>query len=371
LSLDFCTLFHYITADVCDDVCDNISTDRNMKQNRTTIKDIARILKIHNTTVSRALRNHPDVNPQTRDKIQALAKKLNYQPNVLAQSLKTNKSYTIGLVVPEIANPFFAHVVHSIITEASKANYKTIVTVSLENSETEKENIQTLISMRVDGLLICIAHNTTDTALFHSLKKQGIKLVFYDRSIDHKDFSRVTVDDYEASFHAVEYAIRCGYDKIAHLAGFIDIPIGRQRALGYKNALEKFNVATQPGWFISNCTTEKDGYNGFMTLMKQDVKPDLIFTFNCFVAQGVYQAARETGIRIPQDMGVIGFGNKEFSDLLNPPLTFVRQDPEALGRQAVHLLIEQIEMPGMPAPRHIILATDLKVNASCQSHRGK
>lgn len=334
-------------------------------QNRVTIKDIAKVLNIHNSTVSRALQGHPDVNPTTRNNVLATAKKMNYFPNVSAKRLKTKKTNTIGVIVPDLSKPFFATIVHSIIKAANKENYKTIITVSLEDPELEKENIRTLITERVEGMLVCTTLNTIDTEIFELVRKNNIPLVFYDRAPVLNVFSCVIIDNYNVIYKVIDFLINQGYKKIAIFIGSSLIPMGQQRIQGYKDALKKHNISLNKNWIIEGCNQKIDGYKNFINLSKKNKLPEVIFTSNSIIAQGIYEAAKEEEKNIPQDIGVVGFGpDKELPNLLSPKLTYIRTFPTEIGAKSCELLFQKINNKNRNKSIHVPVKFEL--NNSCK-----
>ncbi len=307
--------------------------------------DIARKLKVTRITVSKALRDHPDISKDMKKKVLDTAEKLGYTPNLIAQNLTSRKTFTWGVVIPDLENSFFAFATDSIIDAANEKNYNVFVTVSRENKNNEKLNIKKLIGMRVDGLLVCVSQQTKDPQIFNHIKKLNIPLVFFDRHFEGLNFSSVTFEDKNGTMKAVDKIIKQGYTKIAHFAGYSNVSIGKERCLGYKNALKKNGIKIIHQWIIEGGFEIKDGYNSFIKLYNSKNLPEIIFTVNDRVALGVYQAAVEKGLKIPEDIGVAGFGFNDTVQSFTPPLAIINQDPRKLGSAAAGLLIEMIENP--------------------------
>jgi LacI family transcriptional regulator len=247
---------------------------------------------------------------------------------------------------------------------AAKHGYYVMLTISRENPEIEKENIVNLLSHRVDGLLVAISKDTSDIKIFDAVKRMNIPLVFFDRAIEGIGFSSVGIDDRKAAAELVEYAISCGYRNIAHLAGSQAIAIGRERFAGYRDALEKHDIPVRKEWIITGGFDKNSGYNGFKILLEQGNLPNIIFAANDRIAQGAYKAIKEAGLKIPEDIGVIGLGHSEFAEILSPPLTIVDSSPDVLGRRAMDVLVSEMADPPHKESQHIILETVLKVNNS-------
>ncbi|MCF7859533.1 MAG: LacI family transcriptional regulator [Candidatus Cloacimonetes bacterium] len=334
---------------------------------RTTIKDIATALNIHNSTVSRALQDHPDINPETKEKVLNMAKEMHYFPNAVAQRLKTNKTFTIGVVVPDLSKPFFAQIIHSIIEVAAKNKYQTIITVSLENPDLERENIKTLISERVDGMLVCTTMDTVDLDIFDLVEEEGIPLVFFDRVPNIDTFSSAAINHHSSVYSAIDFIIKQGYKQIAFLAGSSRIPMGKERIQGYKDAMESNGFDVKEELIIQGCNSKKDGLKALKRMYKNSELPELIFTTNSIVAQGVYEAAGELKINIPEELGIVGFGpDKELANLLIPKLTYLRTFPNKIGKSAIKLLLKEIKSAKSAGALHQYIPVKLVINESCR-----
>lgn len=330
-----------------------------------TLNDIAKKLNVSAVTVSKALRGHPDISSQTTKLIRETADSMGYSPNFMARNLSARKSQMIGLVVPKIAHFFFGAIIQSIYDVAFKNNYEIILTVSEENSERQKKHIQTLLSMRVDGIIISISQDTEKYKIFENIKERNVPLVFMDRIPEIDNIDTVSVDDRGGSFKAIEHAIKLGYKNIAHFAGYSKINIGRERYLGFEDAMNKYNVPINPEWVIHGGFGERYGYESFMDLYKKNNLPDLIFTVTYPVALGVYMAAREVNLRIPEDIDVICFGNAKVQNFLSPPLSCVNQPTDQLAEKAMDILMEKIDKPDISENKNIQISTDLILRGTC------
>ena len=336
------------------------------KSSQITLGDIASKLNVSKVTVSKALRGHPDIAPETRQRIKQLAEELAYTPNSAARHLSSKRSNTIGLVVPKIAHFFFSTIIESIYDAAFEKNYEIILTVSQENAEREITHIKTLLSMRVEGLLISISQQTQDTKIFEMVKKKGVPLVFFDRVIEGLGFSTVTVDDRNGAAQIIEQAIAAGYTKIAHLAGFAHTNIGKERCAGFIAAMQKHHLPVRPDWIIEGGFNEEYGYNGLLQLYKNQILPEMIFAVTYPVALGVYQAAKELRLNIPADLDLVCFGDSLTNRFISPALTCAAQPVEKIGRRALEMLIEEIENPEPTAPQQSVLPTELRQRETCR-----
>jgi LacI family transcriptional regulator len=305
--------------------------------------DIARRLNVTRITVSKALRNHPDISSGMKKKILDTAEELGYTPNLIAQNLTSRKTFTLGVVIPDLENSFFALATDSIIDTAAEKNYNVFVTVSRENQNNEKLNIQKLIGMRVDGLLVCVSQQTTDSRIFNQIKKMNTPLVFFDRQYEGLQFPNVIFNDRHGAVVALEKIINEGYTRIAHIAGYSNVSIGKQRCTGYKEALEKNGIEINPEWIIEGGFEVKDGYDAFMKLYHSGDLPEIIFTVNDRAALGIYHAAKEVGVRIPEDIGIAAFGFNEIAQTFTPALSIINQNPRKIGLTAANMLIEEIK----------------------------
>jgi LacI family transcriptional regulator len=304
--------------------------------------DIAKELNVSRVTVSKALRNHPDISAEMKKKVNAAAKKMGYIPNLIATQLNSRKTFTIGVVVPDLENSFFSYIVDSIIDYATENEYRVILTVSREKENVEKQNIENLIGMRVDGLLICNSQETKDTTIYSQIKKMKIPLVFFDRVVANRGFSSVVFDDRKGANSALDEVIEAGYTRIAHFAGYQSINVGKERCEGYLESLEKHDIPIRKDWIIEGGYELKDGQDAFKKLKETGDLPQIIFTVNDRVALGVYLAAAESGMKIPSDIGIMGFGFSETTDIFNPSLSVINQDPRKMGRISAKTLIDEI-----------------------------
>jgi LacI family transcriptional regulator len=327
-------------------------------------KDIAKILEVSRVTVSKALNNATDISAEMKQKVKKLADELGYIPHHHARTLHLNKTNTVGVVVPDVSNSFFSFTVHGIMDSAAQNGYHVILTDSREDPAIERQNILTLLSMRVDGLLVAISKDTIDRGIFETIAKFKTPMVFFDRAIEDLGFSSVGIDDRLAAATVVEYAIQCGYKKIAHLAGSQKIAIGRDRYTGYLDILKKYNIPVRNDWIIEGSFDRESGYLGFNKLYKPDDCPEVIFAANDGIAMGAYKAIKEKGMRIPDDFGVIALGHADFAEIVSPSLTISASPPVIIGKTAMDLLEKEIREHESRYPQKILLNTHLIINES-------
>ncbi len=332
---------------------------------QVTLEDIARKLDVSKVTVSKALRGHPDISAETAKKVKKLAKELGYSPNFIARNLSSKRSNTIGVVVPKIAHFFFSSIIEAIYDAALEGNYEIILTVSQENAERELTHIRSLLSMRVDGLIVSVSQTTRDYSIFETVRGMGMPLTFMDRVPNLDGISAVVCDDRGGGFAATEQAINIGYRKIAHLAGYQHINIGRERYRGFVDAMKQYGIPIRPEWVVYGGFSEEDGYNGFNKMYESGNLPEFIFASTFPVALGVYKAVEELGMKIPDDIDIISFGSSGLNRFLSPPMSYVEQLSTELGKKAIDLTLDNIRQQDQFIPQHITLPTKLVLCKTC------
>jgi LacI family transcriptional regulator len=337
------------------------------RRSHITLNDIAKRLRVSRVTVSKALRGHPDISEETAKRVRKVAEDLGYSPNIIARSLSSRQSNMIGLVVPKIAHFFFGSVIEGVYNMAFDNNYEIILTVSNENPEREHKHLQTLVSMRVDGIIVSISQATRDLDIFPWIRKMGIPVLFLDRRPEPPlpGFNSVVVDDEGGAFKAVEQAIKVGYRKIACIGGNTHINIGKNRMLGFENAMKQHGIPIKKDWIITGGFGKNVGYDGFMHLHSSGRGPEFIFAMTYPIALGVYEATKELGLRIPGDVDLICFGDSDVSRVISPALSCVAQPSYELGAKAVELMLKTIAHPDSAKVQHLVLPTDLLLRETC------
>ncbi len=317
-----------------------------MKFEALTIKDIAKALGLSTSTVSRALRDSYEISPETKKLVLEYAEKNNYQPNPIALSLKERRSRSIGVIVCEIANSFFSQVINGIESIAYNHGYNVIIAQSRESFDREILNLQYLTSRSIDGLIISVSTETKDFSSFKELNQKGMPIVFFDRIVDEIETHKVIVDNFKGAYEAVAHLINCGYRHIAHLANSEQLSITRERLGGYKAALNDHGISINES-LIRHCqhggmifSEVEDAMND---LLKSGEKTDAIFASADKLTTGCLRILNAKRINVPDDMGLIGFSNTDLTELLNPPLSVVKQPAFEMGEQATNLLLQLIE----------------------------
>lgn len=321
--------------------------------------DIAKELNITKVSVSKALRNHSDISEDTKVKVKKMAKKLGYRPNLVARSLTSSKSKTIGVIIPKIAHFFFASAMEGIYKAAKKKGYEVFLGVSFEDEEQEEKLLETMMEMRVDGLLISVTEQTKSSDRFKELQNMGIDLVFFDRGIKKSGFSYIRAEDRKSAKMGVEKLIEMGYTDIAHLAGFDFSEIGRGRKMGYMDAMKEAGLKIDKNAVIEGGFSEDDGYSGFQTLLDNYGLPKALFTVTYPVGLGVLKCMKKNGID-PDAITILTFGRSDFNDYLYKPFLCVEQPTNLLGERATEKLIEEIESTTSVKPEIIELPSVFK-----------
>ena len=333
---------------------------------QVTIKDIARELRVSASTVSRALKDHPGISVDTKKAVNELAKKLDYQPNTIALGLRKRKTFTIGVVIPEIVHFFFSTVISGIEDIAFKNGYNVILCQSNETLEREIRNVGTLLSHRVDGLLVSPSRETHNFDHLQKILEAGIPIVFFDRAYKEMHISSVTVDDLGGGFQATEHLIEMGCQKVAHIAGPQGLPISEQRFEGYKKALDKHHITFDPD-MVEVCDKGDIKKGQWITevWLSRPNPPDGIFASNDMAAVGAMAAIKSRGLRIPRDIAVVGFSDWLMSAWIEPTLSTVSQPGFEMGQIAAQMFLDQIDQPKDSfEPKSKVLKTQLIVRES-------
>lgn len=314
-----------------------------MKKSRTTITDIARELNVSPSTVSRALNNHPAISTKTREAVIELARKRNYQPNVLALNLLRKRTNTIGVIVPEITSYFFSSVISGIQDLLNPMGVNMIIGQSNESYEEERSIVQTFASIRVDGFLISPSSETKNFDHLKLLTENNIPLVIFDRDCEELNVDKVFVDEYKGAFQAVEYLIKTGCRRIAHITGPLSLSTTRHRLRAYKEALAINGLPVMEDYIVeSSGFAPEHGIDPTKKLLALSQLPDAIFTINDGVAIGAMFVIKEAGIIIPDEISVIGFDDDPHSCYFKPSLSTVWQPTYELGMLSARILMKRI-----------------------------
>lgn len=333
---------------------------------RITAKQVAEELGISIMTVSRALNNRPNVDEKTREKVISTARRMGYVPDHIAKSLVLQKTFTIGLVVPEITHSFFPEAIRGIEEAAYGAGYQLILTHSAEDSERENKALQTLASKRVDGILISTAESVVDYESYESIMKLKLPIVFFDRCVYGIGASCVSIDDYESAKKITAHLIQHGYKKIAHLSGPSSVSIGRARIEGFKNAMDENGLSINDELIIESGFHEAGGYESMLKLLQlpKEKQPQAVVAVNDPAAFGAMNAILENGLRIPEDIAIVGFSDDIRAELMPTPLTTIRQPAYEVGKRAAQKLLAHIENKDEIIDE-IIIKSEIVIRESC------
>jgi LacI family transcriptional regulator len=335
------------------------------KHKETTILDIALELNVSKSTVSRALKDHHSIGEATKKAVLDLAKKYNYHPNNIAYSLSKKSTKTIGVIVPLLSHYYFSTVISGIEELAYKVGYKVIICQSGESYEREVIVSQALLSSKVDGLIVSISRETDNSDHFKVYQQKNVPIVFFDRVCPDLEVSSVTIDDYQGAFNAVEHLIKAGRRKIAHFAGPTMLKISRERINGYKDALLKHGLPFEER-FLIDCGCGLELENGSKTAQKMiddGIRPDAIFAVCDPIAIGVMMTLKKNNIKIPDEIGVVGFCDEPIAMIIEPPLSSMVQPAFKIGEISVELLLNQIRSSTRLVEKKVLTA-ELKIRES-------
>ena len=334
-----------------------------MQSNSITIKDIARILGISISTVSRALRDTYDVSPETREKVLELASQLNYKPNLNATGLSSKRSYNIGIILPFITNYYFSTVVTGIQEIAYSQGYNITLFVTNDSPERELSIIQNLPLSSLDGLLVSISSDADSCEHFQKIINDGVPLVFFDRVATNITTSKVMQDDFNGAFEAVEHLIQKGYNKIAHIAGPKGLTFTGTRLKGYIAALEKYGLPIRQEWIIHSGFSQESGEADVNELLSGEELPNAIFAVNDRKAIGAMLLLKKRNIAIGKEIGVVGFTNDPQCSIITPSLTTVSEPAFDIGKKSCELLLNHITKKNFQ-PQEVIIPGELIVRES-------
>jgi LacI family transcriptional regulator len=306
------------------------------------IKQLAEALNLSKSTVSRAFRDNSDIKADTKARILAKAKELNYQPNHYASNLREQKSRTIAIIVPELANNYFSQAIHGIERIARQHNYHILIYVTDDDYQKEIDFIRHLHNGRADGIIMSVSGEANNHNYLNRLGRKRLPLVFFDRVYEDIDTPRVVTNDYESSFKATEHLIEQGCKKIAYLVVNKSLSIGKTRMQGYVDALEKHHIKFEDKYVI-DCSNSYEENDMIIKDALKQLKPDGIFAAVERLAFATYYACFDLKMNIPKEVKVIGFSSLEIAPLLNPSLTTVTQPATEIGGQAAQLLFDMLE----------------------------
>lgn len=330
------------------------------------MKDIARDLGLSVVTVSKVLRNHPDISENTRKRVLKRMKELKYHPNLAARTLITGKTWTIGLVVPDLLHPFFAQIAKALSAGIRKQGYSLILASSEEDPALEQQEIEQLLARQVDVVLI--ASSQINAGSFSMIEEREVPYILLDRRFEALGANFVGVDDKIVGLMATSHLIEQGCKRIAHIRGpGVSTAVGRVD--GYRQALAKYKMKSPPGYIVSIGTSgdhrgDRAGYEATMKLLSGKIRPDGIFCFNDPIALGTMRAILDSGLSIPKDIAVIGCGNVLYSDFLRVPLSTIDQNSQMIGERAAKLALSLATAKGTMRSKSELISPHLVIRAS-------
>jgi len=331
----------------------------------TTIHDIAKKLNLSASTISRALKDNPVISEPTRKLVKRIAEEMGYRPNILAANLRTRRTNTIGVIVPLINRHFFSSVISGIEEVAYSRGFA--VTISQSNDKLEKECkiAHTFFANRVDGLIVSTGMETKSIDHLKLFSDRKIPIVFFDRVVDEIEAHKIVVDDYGGGFRATQHLIGEGAKNIAHIGGPLNLKIYEYRQKGYCDALKAAGLKVNESLIINNSLSREEGTKAIEKLMQNTVKPDAVFCANDTSALSVIIYLKENGIKVPQDIAIVGFSNEPFSEVVTPSISTVKQPGFMMGQKAAQLIIQQILHDNVnPDFKTIVMPTELIIRDS-------
>jgi LacI family transcriptional regulator len=311
-------------------------------QPETTIHDIAKKLNLSASTVSRALQDNPVISKATRNLVKRVAEEMGYRPNILAANLRTRRTNTIGVIVPLINRHFFSSVISGIEEVAYSRGFAVTISQSNDKQEKECKIAHALFANRVDGIILSIGMETKSIDHLKLFSERKIPIVFFDRVVDEIKAHKIVVDDYGGGYRATQHLISQGAKTIAHIGGPANLKIYENRKKGYCDALKEAGIAINESLIINNYLSREEGTIAIEKLMQNPVKPDGIFCANDTTALSVIIYLLEKGIKVPEDIAVVGFSNEPFSEVVTPSISTIKQPGFLMGQKAAQLIIQQI-----------------------------
>jgi LacI family transcriptional regulator, galactose operon repressor len=326
--------------------------------NSPTLKEVALRAGVHVTTASRALNPATSslVNPATMRRVQAAARELRYQPNAMARGLKTSRSMSVGVLLPDLTNPLFPPIVRGIEDVLARSGYTTLIANTDNDLDRQVTLFDTLRARQVDGIIVATARR--EDKLFVDAYQDGARIVLVNRKVDHSDIPSVTGDDHDGVAMAVRHLIEIGHTRIAHIAGPQDTTTGRARLRAYRQALDDAGIEPDPGFvMLTNGFTEIEGAKATRAMLDSGKVPTAVVAANDMIALGCLDAFGERHLRCPQDISLVGFNDMPFVDRLTPPLSTVRVPHYQIGAEAARMLLDRLGNPDLPTKSITLPAT--------------
>lgn len=327
-----------------------------------SLKDLATELGISISTVSRALKDSPEIGAELRERVKDLAKERNYRPNPFAMSLLKNRPRILGIIVPDIVTHFYSSIISGIGDTARHNHYSVIITSSYEQYELERQCVEDLINIRVEGILACVSQETTDFSHFAALVQQNIPVVFFDRTCLSKTYSSVVADNVESGCVATEYLLQRGARRVGFIGGANHLEIVKQRKHGYLEALRNFHLPIERDLIVCEKMAYEEGIEATRHLLELSPPPDAILAMNDTLAFAAMKEIKEHGLRIPRDIALIGYTDELHANYVEPTLTAMTHQTYKMGTIACELLLKHLSEE--KEPEQVVIPTHLIVRNS-------
>jgi DNA-binding LacI/PurR family transcriptional regulator len=335
-----------------------------MTKRLISLKDIAAELQVSISTVSRALKNHPDISPALTAKIQALARQWDYSPNPLAMGLLKQQTKIIGVIVPDLVTYFYSSIISGIEAIARQNGYYILITSSYESYEKEKECIENLLASRAEGLIVCLSKETRNYDHFDKIINNEIPLVFFDRVCRTDEVASVVADNREAARKITRHFFESGARRIAHIAGPSHLNIARERQEGYLDGLHECGLKFDHQLLVHTDLSIEDALLAARKLLSLPKPPDAIFSINDMVSFTVLKEIKRQGLNIPKDIMLVGITDEFHATVVDPPLTSVMHPTFDMGQEAARLLMYQSQLKTNPNPLQTVMKTTLVIRES-------
>ncbi len=335
-----------------------------MNEKEITIYDIAKALNVSPATVSRGLKDHPGIRKDTKKRIVTAARKMGYRQNTFASNLRRRRTNTIGVIVPRLNSYFMSTVIAGMEKVANQTGYNLIISQSQESFKKEIASVTTMFNSRVDGLMVSLAYETRGTNHFETLLRKEISIIFFDRVIEHANCTSIVIDNKKAGYDATLHLLDQGCSRIIALCGSLNRNVYADRLEGYKQALQESGIAFDTGLVITDNFSDQDGAQAAQQILKMSKLPDGIFASNDTSAVACIRELKQAGIRVPDDIAVVGFNNDPISRVIEPNLTTIHYPGEEMGEVAATTLINKLK--GLPTANlnRIVLRHELIIRPS-------
>jgi len=332
---------------------------------KSTIKDIANVLGISPSAVSKALNNHPRISKKTKDAVLQVAENINYQPNHIATALRKGKSNLVGVIIPKANSNFFSSIIEKIEDVLNKKGYNVIITQSNESYNKECKNIEALLFTQVDGIIASMANETVKLDYYNKVKRKGIPLILFDRGENDLNVDYIGIDDYKSSHMVIDHLVDQGCKRIAHIGGYSQTRIYKNRIKGYVDALEKHNLPFEDDLMYECNLRLQDGKDIMNKLLQLPKPPDGVYVAGDYAALGALEVIKQKKLKIPEDIALVGFSNEPFSEFVSPAISSIEQHSETIGELAAKTFLNRIAKPNEEVSLNkIILKPELIIRAS-------